>query len=174
MHTYIHTFVETVLYIHTDELPHLQVEYGPAVDWAKISKSFFRKEKEYAMRAQERREKVEKELEVERTYATYSSVDSSTGSVMQVKAPLKQQLTKEEEREFFNRMEQRMQRREQRLKHLESQVYDETCSFQPSTILLSTKGSRSEAYNDQDDDDDDYDGGEDGEGRRGRRNPVET
>ena len=113
IHTYIHayiTFVETVLYIHTDELPHLQVEYGPAVDWAKISKSFFRKEKEYAMRAQERREKVEKELEVERTYATYSSVDSSTGSVMQVKAPLKQQLTKEEEREFFNRMEQRMQR----------------------------------------------------------------
>ena len=151
----------------------MQVEYGPAVDWAKISKSFFRKEKEYAMRAQERREKVEKELEVERTYATYSSVDSRTGSVMQVKAPLKQQLTMEEEREFFNRMEQRMQRREQRLKHLESQVYDETCSFQPS-ILLSTKGSRSEAYNDQDDDDDDYNGGEDGEGRRGRRNPVEA
>ena len=152
------------------QLP-LQVEYGPAVDWAKISKSFFRKEKEYAMRAQERRDKVEKELEAERTYATFSSMDSRTGSVVQVRAPLKQQLTREEEREFFDRMEQRMKRREQRLKHLESQVYDETCSFQPS--ILSTKGSRSEAYND-DDDDEDYDDDEDGEGRRGRRNPVEA
>jgi monofunctional biosynthetic peptidoglycan transglycosylase len=79
----------------------MQVEYGPAVDWAKISKFFFRKEKEYAMQAQERREKVEKELEVERTYVTYSSVDSRTGSVMQVKAPLKQQLTKEEVLEVY-------------------------------------------------------------------------
>ena len=138
------------------------------MDWAKISKSFFRKEKEYAMRAQERLEKVQKELEAERTYATYANVDSRTGSVVQVRAPMKQQLTKEEEKEFFDRMEQRMKRREQRLKQLESKVYDENCSFQPS--IVSSKGSRSivddETYDDDDDDD--------GEGRRGRRDPVEA
>ena len=110
------------------------------------------------------------EVEAERTYATHSSVDSRTGSVVHAKAPLKQQLSKEEEREFFDRMQQRMQRREQRLKHLESQVYDETCSFQPS--ILSTRGSRSAADDNDDDDNDDDD--DDGEGRRGRRNPVEA
>ena len=123
------------------QCPRCKVDYGPAVDWAKISKSFFRKEKEYAQRSQELLQQKQKELEEERTFASRPVLDTRTGSTVELRAPLKQQLTKEDEKEFFDRMEEKLLKKQQKIKSIEKEMYSETCSFRPS--LLSTKSVHS-------------------------------
>lgn len=144
--------------------PNCKVEYCHAVDWARISKSFFRKGHEYAQRSQEHRARIAKDAE-EQTYVTRRQFDSETGSIVEKKQPLKQKITASEESEFFARMEEKLRLRESKLQQLESEKY-ETCTFQPSVNSALSNSSRNEfGYYD----DDVYDEEEDR-----RRDPVRS
>jgi len=126
--------------------PNCKVEYCHAVDWAKISKSFFRKGHEYAQRSQEHRARIAKEIE-EETYVTKKMIDHETGSIIEMKQPLKQKITAAEETEFFARMEEKLRRRESKLQQLESESLA-SCTFQPSVYPSMRNTSRSE-YDDE-------------------------
>ena len=143
--------------------PNCKVEYCHAVDWAKISKAFFRKGHEYAQRSQEHRARIAQEVE-EQTYVTRKFVDRETGSIVESKQPLKQKITAAEESEFFARMEEKLRRRESKLQQMEKEKL-ESCTFQPSVNISLNTRSEYDSYKD----DNVYD-----EEEERRRDPVQS
>lgn len=142
--------------------PNCKVEYCYAVDWAKISRQFFKKEYSYQRRSQEVRQTLERDLEQERTGGR-----SMEGG---------KTLTPEEEQDFFDRMAERLQRRKEKMDKLASEMYEQPCTFQPSTnsgTLSSRSGSRIRSGRDNSvyEEEDDWEYDEDG--RLKRFDPVQ-
>lgn len=151
--------------------PNCRVEYIIPLTWAQVSKGFFQKCLDYSQRVQQHKEAVRKEVEDEYRYVTRREIDPTTGKHYLVREQRSHRLTKEQEEDFLQRVQEHVDRHKGVLRQLETQIVAEYFPFKPQ-IAKYLKPRRRSGDEDLDEEDlemfDDEDEEEDG------ANPIQA
>ena len=130
-------------------------EFQPRLTWAQVRNGFFERSKEYEQNFKSNYEKLLQQITEEHAPKIHK-YNPKTGKVESVIAPEKAtRWDTNAAEQFFSRMEQKLQLRDERLLSVEKATVGAVCTFQPH-IVRHKKG-----------DDDEDEGGENGEGKEG-------
>lgn len=126
------------------------------VSWGKVGRRFFRTNLEYSQKVAEKKQQLRQTLENEFKCVTRTELDPATGKTVTYKEYPKQVvLTPQEEQEFFDRIDEMMRRREEKVKALDEQLAQEKCPFKPT---ISSKSRKKSNESDEESSEDDEEG----------------
>lgn len=111
--------------------PQCHVEYINTKSWNKVKNRFFKKCREYAQTLIQHRTELIQEIEQEYKFITRKKLDVKTGKITVEQIPRSTKLTKQEEEEFFKRLQEKHLEQEMKLKQLDNTLKQEYCPFQP-------------------------------------------
>jgi hypothetical protein len=124
--------------------PNCRTEYSYKVDWSKVGSRFFRRAKEYTSKHEEQKLKIL--TSVLDGYKVKRKVfDKEKNMIVDVVVDpfVKIKWTEEREKEFFERLNEYNEKRLVKLKLIEKEAYDQTCTFKPHRV-------KKDAENDED------------------------
>lgn len=110
------------------------IEYRSKLTWGQVEKKFLKKEKDFVKRIHDHREHLIQEIDKEQTTMTLKSFDSDTGKIVNVQKSCREQEIKWNDsigEEFFARMEEKLSKREEKLKKLHKLVHEDPYTHQP-------------------------------------------
>lgn len=133
------------------------------VSWEKVSRHFFQSNLEFSQRVAEKKAQLRRELEAEYKCVQRREIDPQTGRITTFLAERKQRLSPEEELEFFDRMEEALRRREEKVSALDDRIKREKFPFRPSISSRSHKshkeGDSEEEFEEEEEEDEEGEGG---------------
>ena len=134
--------------------PNCRIEYCAAVSWERVGGRFLRKSQQFAQQAAEKKERLRQEQGSEYKYIRRTAYDPAAGRTVTYEEPAKERLTPEEEAAFFDRLAQRLERREREVQQLEHEVYEKPYPFKP-TISQFAQRRHEQQLEEQEDSDQD-------------------
>ena len=99
-----------------------------------MGKRFFRKNLDYAQRVADKKVNLRNTLDEESKSIVRTHFDRETGKTVTYKDHPKQIRTPQEELEFFDRIDNMLKKREEKLKILDDKVYKEKCPHKPTIM----------------------------------------
>jgi hypothetical protein len=118
--------------------PNCRVDYVTLLNWNKISKSFYNREKNFVKKKEENKINLEKEI-IDNLYKIQTKkFDRKTGKIIVTNEKIDvnntKKMTKSEEEIFFKNLDNQLLNREKKLKKIENEVYSEVYTFQPKIV----------------------------------------
>jgi hypothetical protein len=108
-----------------------EIEFKPKLTWAKVSKQFNNRNKEYAIKSKELHAKIIKQVENEKK-PKHHAFNPKTGKVEEIVAePKSTRWDDNMEKSFFDRMEEKLELRDDRLEQVEAESFGVQCTFKP-------------------------------------------
>lgn len=130
--------------------PNCRVEYSYVNTWQKVSKVFFQKALEYSVKSVENKKKLIQSLDDEFHYTLRKELDPKTKKIIEIKEKRKEKLTKEEEKQFYRRLKEKMIHHQEIMKTLEKEILEEYYPFKPQIAnLLKKKNANEEDEGDE-------------------------
>ena len=128
-----------------------ELEFKPRLTWAQVSKQFTNRNKEYTVKSKELHEKIVETIERENK-PKHHAFNPKTGKVEEVLAEPKKTLWDGNmEKSFFERMEEKLELREDRLQQVEENSFGKQCTFRPA--ITKKKTGTGEDSEDEDEED---------------------
>ena len=129
------------------------VEFKPKLTWGQVSKNFTKRNKEYVQKSQDIKKKIIEDVQNEQKPKIHA-FNPTTGKVEEIIAePKKTRWNEDMEKQFFDRMEEKLEQRDEGLKKIEADSFGVQCTFRPHI-------TKKHKVSGGDDDDDDEEGGE--------------
>jgi len=130
-----------------------ELDFKPRLTWAQVSKQFTNRNKEYTIKSNEIKQKIVQTIEQE-LKPKHHAFNPQTGKVEEVLAePKKSRWDGEMEKSFFERMEEKLDLREDRLQRVEDESFGKQCTFRPAIAKKKKVGQDSDGDEDEEEED---------------------
>ena len=116
-------------------------EFKPSLTWAQVSKRFFQRGKGYEEKSKSTHEKLKTAIESEHVVQAHK-FNPKTGKVEVVAAADAKRTRWDDDlgTQFFSRMEEKLNLREERLEKVEADTFGTVCTFQPKITKRKKQG----------------------------------
>jgi rubredoxin len=113
--------------------PNCDIEYRPKLTWSQVGKSFLNRTSKHSTESQAKQEELVKAIE-EMEEPKLQRFDPKLGKVVTVAAPKnKKRWTESTKAEFFDRMDDHLDKAKKNLQKIEDESFGVQCTFMPKT-----------------------------------------